>query len=80
MVLYPGVQKRAQEELEKIVGPSRLPEFSDRASLPYVDALCKECLRWQPVLPLGVAHKNIDVDEYKGYRIPAGSAIFQNTW
>ncbi|EMD40133.1 hypothetical protein CERSUDRAFT_151114 [Gelatoporia subvermispora B] len=80
MVLYPDVQKRAQAELAKVVGPERLPDFSDKESLPYIEAICKEAMRWQPVLPLGVAHRCVADDEYRGYQIPAGALMLQNTW
>jgi len=80
MVLYPDVQKRAQDELTRIVGPNRLPEFSDRADLPYINAFCKECMRWQPVTPLGLAHRSLADDEYNGYSIPGGSVVMHNTW
>lgn len=39
------VQKKAQAELDAIVGDDRLPSFADRPHMPYVDALCKEVLR-----------------------------------
>ena len=53
MVLYPEVQRRAQKEIDNLVGTDRLPEFRDLASMPYILALLKELLRWQPVAPLG---------------------------
>lgn len=53
MVLFPGVQERAQAELDTVVGTDRLPDFSDRNQLPYIAALIKEVWRWQPVAPLG---------------------------
>ena len=59
MVLRPEVQKKAQEELDKVIG-NRLPEFNDRANLPYISAMVKESLRWQPVVPLGIYHQSID--------------------
>ncbi|EMD39273.1 hypothetical protein CERSUDRAFT_104492 [Gelatoporia subvermispora B] len=80
MVQFPEVQRRAQAELDKVVGSHRLPDFSDRASLPYVNALCKECLRWKPVVPLGLAHQSLEDDTYNGYMIPGGTILFQNTW
>lgn len=46
MVLYPECQKRAQEEIDSVVGPARLPEFSDRESLLYVDCILQEILRF----------------------------------
>jgi hypothetical protein len=53
MVLYPDAQKRAQAEIDSVIGRDRLPTFEDRASLPYVDAIERETFRWNPVLPLG---------------------------
>ena len=53
MVLYPEVQKKAQEEIDAVVGPNRLPDFLDRPSLPYINAIVKELMRWHSVLPLG---------------------------
>ncbi|KAF5327069.1 hypothetical protein D9619_004660 [Psilocybe cf. subviscida] len=80
MALYPDVQKRAQAELDIVVGPHRLPEFSDRASLPYVNALIKETLRWQLVVPIPMAHMATDDDVYKGYFIPKGTIVLGNAW
>ena len=53
MALYPGVQKKAQAELDAVVGPNRLPDFHDRLSLPYINAIVKESSRWNLVSPLG---------------------------
>jgi cytochrome P450 len=53
MTLYPDVQKRAQEEIDAVVGTDRLPTHDDRPHLPYVEALYQEVLRWNPVGPLG---------------------------
>ena len=53
MALYPEVQKKAQAEIDAVVGPNRLPDFHDRPSLPYINALVKESSRWNLVLPLG---------------------------
>ena len=53
MALYPDVQKKAQAELDTVVGSNRLPDFHDRPSLPYINAVLKETLRWNLVSPLG---------------------------
>lgn len=53
MVLHPKVQNKAQQEIDTVVGSERLPDYSDRDSLPYVDAIVNETLRWHPVVPLG---------------------------
>jgi len=53
MALYPEVQKKAQVELDAVAGPNRLPDFEDRPSLPYINAIVKESMRWHLVGPLG---------------------------
>lgn len=53
MALHPEVQKKAQAELDQVLG-GRLPEFADRPNLPYINAVIKETGRWQPVAPLGI--------------------------
>lgn len=55
MSAHPEVQKRAQSEIDTIVGQGRLPTLDDRESLVYVAAVVKEVLRWGPVAPLGLA-------------------------
>ena len=80
MASNPHIQKRAQGALDAIVGPDRLPTFEDQASLPYITAIAKECLRWRSVVPLSVPHVTTQEDEYKGYRIPKGSIVISNVW
>ena len=80
MTLYPEVQKKAQEELDAVVGPYRLPGFEDRGALVYINAIVKEAMRWHVVLPLSVPHRTIEDDVIDGYFIPAGSMILANTW
>ncbi|KAJ0421554.1 putative cytochrome P450 oxidoreductase OrdA-like protein [Aspergillus carlsbadensis] len=80
MALFPEVQHRAQEEIDRVVGRSRLPRFADRETLPYVDALAKEALRWHPIGPMGLPHRSTADDIYNGYLIPEGSLILPNIW
>ena len=59
LALFPKVQKRAQAELDAVVGRDRLPTFDDRPRLPYIEALCKELLRWQMVTPTGTTIRSL---------------------
>ena len=52
MTLYPDVQRKAQAELDRVIGPDRLPSFEDRDSLPYIAALVSEVYRWIQATPL----------------------------
>ncbi|KAJ7142235.1 cytochrome P450 [Mycena epipterygia] len=80
MLANPDAQKKAQMEIDTVIGQGQLPHFNDEESLPYVSALVKEVLRWQPVTPIGVPHFLAVEDEYRGYRIPAGSVVIGNVW
>ncbi|KAJ7920193.1 cytochrome P450 [Mycena leptocephala] len=79
MLRHPEIQKKAQLEIDSVVGRDRLPSLEDKPSLPYITALVKEVLRWKPVTPL-TPHFVAVEDEYRGYRIPAGSIVLGNTW
>ena len=54
MVLHPEVQRKAQQEIHRVVGTDRLPSFDDREHLSYLAAVHKEVLRWHTVGPLGI--------------------------
>ena len=53
MLLHPDVQKKAQQELDRVIGTDRLPELSDEKELPYITAIMKEIFRWAIILPMG---------------------------
>ena len=78
MLLYPECQKRAQAELDAIIGPDRHPTMTDRSKLPYLEAVWKETLRWHPSVPLALPHMTRDEDEYRGYFVPKGVMIHPN--
>ncbi|KAG6895756.1 hypothetical protein C0993_009238 [Termitomyces sp. T159_Od127] len=80
MVCHPEVQQKAQEELDSVLPPGQLPDFSDEPALPYLSAIVKEVLRWQPPVPLAVPHYATDDDIYDNYVIPAGSTVIGNAW
>jgi len=80
MVVYPEVQRKAQAELDTVIGTGRLPTFEDRKNLPYINALCNEIIRWLPVLPIGVPHWVSEDDVYGDYFIPKGSVVIANEW
>ncbi|KAB5593902.1 Fumitremorgin C synthase [Ceratobasidium theobromae] len=96
MALYPDVQRRAQEEIDRVcIGHAgitrRLPTLDDRPALPYTWAVYQECLRWGVVTPCQY-HVARDEDVYdlgsrgrKGsaynqVRIPKDTLVIVNTW
>lgn len=56
MIKFPRVQKKAQEEIDAVVGEDRSPLWSDYARLPYVSQIVKETMRWRPITPLSFPH------------------------
>lgn len=80
MTLNPDIQRKAQEEIERVIGLDRLPDCSDRARLPYTECLLQEIYRWSPPSNLGVTHRLMEDDVYEGYFIPAGTAVVSNIW
>lgn len=81
MVMYPEVQKKAQCEIENLIGSeNRLPALSDREQLPYINALLKECHRWFPIVPMGQCHVTTQELIYDGYRIPKGASLLTARW
>ncbi|KAH9992003.1 cytochrome P450 [Russula compacta] len=78
MVAFPETQRRAQAELDTVVGRGRIPSFSDLPSLPYLRAMVREVLRWRSVLPVGIPHCSIEDDWYEGMFIPKGTMCLVN--
>ncbi|KDN69081.1 hypothetical protein CSUB01_11693 [Colletotrichum sublineola] len=72
---------KAQEELDRVVGSERLPDFADLESLEYVGAIASETLRWRPVAVLGgTPHASTADYTYRGLFIPKGSTIIAPLW
>ena len=80
MEAFPEVQRRAQAELDAVVGRARLPTFADAPRLPYVRAVIREVLRWRPPVRLGLPHAAAEDDWYEGMFIPKGATFLANIW
>lgn len=80
MVTHPDVQKKAQAELDQVVGRQRLPVLEDMPNLPFIRGCVKETIRWMPTTSLLIPHAPLKDDTYQGYLIPEGTAIIVNVW
>ncbi|KAJ4308279.1 hypothetical protein N0V84_012188 [Fusarium piperis] len=80
LLVWPEVQRRAKEEIDRVVGSDRLPNMDDYDDLFYVRCCIKESLRWMPTVVLGVPHAVLEDDTYMGYTIPQGSTVINNVW
>ncbi|KAJ6569369.1 cytochrome P450 [Mycena capillaripes] len=81
MALYPDIQATARAEIDKVLNDGRMPQLSDRCSLPYLECVMREVLRWNPIALLGgLPHLLIKDDIYGDYHISAGSIVMVNVW
>ncbi|SJL09788.1 related to cytochrome P450 CYP2 subfamily [Armillaria ostoyae] len=77
---FPSLPRGTSQSTGRARRGTRLPNFDDRAQLPYINAVVLEALRWNPVTPMGVAHRSVKEDVYRGCYIPAGATVIGNVW
>lgn len=75
LMKYPKVQARVQEEIDRVVGRSRMPTLEDRASMPYTDAVIHEVQRFADVIPMNLPHRVIRDTPFRGFLIPKGTDV-----
>ncbi|KAK7052033.1 putative cytochrome P450 [Favolaschia claudopus] len=80
LVAYPDAQRKAQEEIDHVVGSLRMPTLEDLEEMPYIRAMISENHRFRPVAPMLIPHCALNDEEYKGFLIPQGCTIFINIW
>lgn len=80
MVCLPHVVKKAQEEIDRVVGPNRYPTWDDEENLPYIRAIIKELLRTRPPNKFGIQHYTTEDDWYNGMFIPKDTTVVLNWW
>ncbi len=78
LAMFPGVQRRAQREIDAVVGFDRAPEQADRPRLHYVQALMYDVMRFADIHPIGVLHSPSEDTTIDGYDVPKGSFVFPN--
>ena len=71
---------RIYQEIESVVGKTRLPVLSDKAKMPYTEAAIMECLRIANIVPIILPHNCMEDCEFEGYKIPKGTQILANLW
>jgi cytochrome P450 len=80
MSRHPEILAEAQNELDTVIGPSRMPSIDDLPNLPYIEAIMTELLRFAPPTRSGFPHKTTADDVYNGYFIAKGTMVIPNTW
>ncbi|XP_072998092.1 flavonoid 3',5'-hydroxylase 1-like [Typha latifolia] len=80
LLLNPTILKRAQSEMDQVIGRSRRLEESDIPNLPYLKAICKEAFRKHPSTPLNLPRICTKACEANGYSIPKDTILLVNIW
>ncbi|XP_069823412.1 cytochrome P450 2D17-like [Dendropsophus ebraccatus] len=78
MILYPDVQSKVQEEIDRVIGRERKPTMGDVLQMPYTNAVIHEVQRCGDIAPLGVPHMTHKDMEIKGYIIPKDTTVLTN--
>nr|AHI15952.1 flavonoid 3',5'-hydroxylase [Pohlia nutans] len=76
----PHILKKAQSEVDAVVGKDRRVRESDIPMLKYIKAIVKEALRLHPIIPLLVPHQSNVACKALGYDIPTKTQLLVNVW
>lgn len=80
LALYPDVQKKIHEELDRTIGRERRPRLSDRGMLPYTEAFILELFRHSSFMPFTIPHSTTKATVLNGFYIPKDTCVFINQW
>ncbi|XP_061047587.1 cytochrome P450 2E1 [Eubalaena glacialis] len=75
LMKYPEVEEKLHEEIDRVIGPSRIPAIKDRLDMPYLDAVVHEIQRFIDIIPSNLSHKATRDTVFRGYVIPKGTVI-----
>ncbi|XP_033110727.1 cytochrome P450 2U1-like [Anneissia japonica] len=78
MTLYPDIQQKVQDELDKVVGAGSHPTKEHIQRLPYTEAVLLEIQRMGAIVPLGVPHAASLDTKFHGYDVKKGTIIIAN--
>ncbi|XP_017755180.1 PREDICTED: methyl farnesoate epoxidase [Eufriesea mexicana] len=78
LVLFPNIQKKAHEEIDKVIGPNKFPTLEDRTRMTYMNAVVLESLRMFMGRTLNVPHRTLRDTTILGHRIPKDTMLIVN--
>ncbi|XP_051855517.1 cytochrome P450 2J4-like [Antechinus flavipes] len=78
MALYPEIQGKIQDEIDKVIGQSRQPTMADKENMPYTNAAIHEVQRMGDIVPFNVPRMAMVDTIVAGYHVPKGTMLSTN--
>jgi cytochrome P450 len=79
MMAYPEWQTKLQDQVDSVVGPDRMPDWSDIPNLPLVRAVVCEGIRYRTIVAeLGIPHQLDGDDAFERYEFKKGTIFHAN--
>ncbi|XP_074121895.1 cytochrome P450 2J4-like [Sminthopsis crassicaudata] len=78
MALYPEIQGKIQEEIDRVIGQSRQPTMADKENMPYTNAAVHEVQRMGDIIPFNVPRMAAVDTTVAGYHVPKGTMLSTN--
>uniref|UniRef100_H0V296 Cytochrome P450 2E1 n=1 Tax=Cavia porcellus TaxID=10141 RepID=H0V296_CAVPO len=75
LMKYPEIEEKLHEEIDRVIGPTRIPAVKDRLEMPYMDAVVHEIQRFINLVPSNLPHEATQDTMLQGYLIPKGTVI-----
>ncbi|VVB00646.1 unnamed protein product [Arabis nemorensis] len=79
LINHPEILKKLRDEIESVVGKTRMIQETDLSNLPYLQAVVKEGLRLHPHSPI-LTRNATEGRKIGGFNIPQNTTIIINTY
>ncbi|XP_036593068.1 cytochrome P450 2C23-like [Trichosurus vulpecula] len=76
LLKHPQVQAKIHEEIDRVIGPNRVPSIMDRQDMPYMDAVVHEMQRFIDLIPLNLPREVVQDIQFQQYVLPKGTTVF----
>ncbi|XP_042201970.1 cytochrome P450 2J6-like [Callorhinchus milii] len=70
MVLFPDIQEKVQEEIDRVIGTERNPALEDQETMAFTNAVIHETQRFGNIVPNSLPHETSRDTEIMGFSIP----------
>ncbi|XP_060706604.1 cytochrome P450 2K1-like isoform X2 [Hemiscyllium ocellatum] len=74
MVNHPEIQRKVQDEIDRVIGAGRFPRTEDQRHMPYTEAVIHEIQRFANIVPI-LPHSTTEDTHFRGYFLPKGTYV-----